>query len=160
MTAASSSPRVTLVAAVGRNRVIGRDGGLPWHLPADLAHFKALTMGHTLVMGRRTWDSIGRALPGRATMVITRQPGWAAPGAVRAASLAEALGQVRGPEVFVVGGGEVYREALPLADRLVLTEVDASPEGDTFFPAVSEAEFTEVARVPGAGFDVVTYERA
>ncbi|HET7475323.1 MAG TPA: dihydrofolate reductase [Dermatophilaceae bacterium] len=159
MTRSSSRPRVTVVAALGRNRVIGSDGRLPWHLPADLAHFKDLTMGHTIVMGRRTWDAIGRALPGRTTIVLTRRRDWSAPGALVAHSLSAALDQVDGPEAFVVGGGEIYRQAMPVADRLVLTEVDAAPEGDTYFPSFDRAEFVEVSREPHQGFAVVTYER-
>ncbi|HEY5150661.1 MAG TPA: dihydrofolate reductase, partial [Mycobacterium sp.] len=113
---------VTLVAAVARNGVIGADGGLPWHLPDDLRRFKALTMGHTMIMGRRTFESIGRALPGRVSIVVTRDAGWTAPGVTVAHSVEEALA-LAGPdaaadaEVMVVGGGEIYRQTLELADR-------------------------------------------
>ena len=124
---------VTIVAAVARNGVIGVDGGLPWHLPDDLRRFKELTMGHVLVMGRRTYESIGHPLPGRTTVVVTRQNDWSA-GAdevVRARDVpgALALASEIDDEVFVVGGGQVFEEALPLADRLELTLVDAAPEG-------------------------------
>ena len=153
---------VTLLAAVGRNRVIGRDNDLPWRLPEDLAHFKAVTMGHTLVMGRRTFDSIGRPLPGRRTVVVTRQPDWSAEGVAVAHSLPEALQRAVADgdtEVFVVGGGEVYAEALPVATRLLLTEVDQAPEGDTLFPEVDPADWSESARDQRDGFAFVTYER-
>jgi len=151
---------ITLLAAVGRNRVIGRDNAMPWHLPADLAHFKQTTMGHTVVMGRRTFDSIGRVLPGRWMIVITRQLDWHAPSVEVAHSLPEALALAGPNDVFVVGGAEVYRQALPLAERLMLTEVDQSPEGDTFFPEFDHAVWRVVAREEHDGFAFVTYERA
>ena len=148
---------VVLVAAVARNRVIGRDGVMPWHLPEDLRRFKALTMGHTLVMGRRTYDSIGRPLPGRRTVVITRQADWAVEGVTTAGSLEAALALVVG-DAYVVGGGEIYALALPLADRLELTEVDSAPVGDTYFPEVGPA-WRETAREPHDGYAFVTYRR-
>jgi dihydrofolate reductase len=150
---------VTLIAAVGANRAIGRDNGMPWHLPEDLAHFKATTLGHTLVMGRRTYDSIGRTLPGRTTVVVTRQAGWSAPGVLVAHSLEQALETADGAEVFVAGGGEIYAQALPLADAMVLTEVEQSPEAEVFFPEVDPADWREVGREPRDGFSFVTYER-
>ena len=155
---------VTIVAAVARNGVIGVDGGLPWHLPDDLRRFKALTMGHVLVMGRRTYESIGRPLPGRTTIVVTRRPDWSA-GAdevMRARDVPGALELAReiDDEVFVVGGGQIYEEALPLADRLDLTLVDQEPEGDTLFPDVDWSSWREVRREPGDGLAFVTYERA
>jgi len=155
---------VTIVAAVARNGVIGVDGGLPWHLPDDLRRFKELTMGHVLVMGRRTYESIGRPLPGRTTVVVTRRPDWSA-GAddvIRARDVPGALqlGSEIDDEVFVVGGGQVYEEALPLADRLELTFVDAEPEGDTFFPEVDWSQWREVTREEGDDVAYVTYERA
>ena len=151
---------VTLIAAVGANRAIGRDNGMPWHLPEDLAHFKRTTLGHTLVMGRRTYDSIGRTLPGRTTVVVTRQAGWSAPGVLVAHSLERALEMADGGEVFVAGGGEIYAQALPLADAMVLTEVEQSPEAEVFFPEVDPADWREVRREPRDGFSFVTYERA
>jgi len=158
---------VSLVAAVGSNGVIGRAGGLPWARTGDLAHFKALTLGHVLVMGRRTYESIGRPLPGRTTVVVTRQPGWRADsdggaGVLVCPDVESALaraGEVD-PEVFVVGGAEVFRATLPLADRLVLTHVHQAPEGDTWFPAVDWTRWREVGREVHAGFDIATYERA
>lgn len=127
---------ITIVAAVARNGVIGRDGGLPWHLPEDLRRFKEMTMGGTLVMGRKTYESIGRPLPGRTTVVVTRRPDWAAEGVLTAGSLEEALALAGEGDVFVVGGAGVFRQALEVADALEITEVDAEPEGDTYFPDI------------------------
>jgi dihydrofolate reductase len=153
--------RVTLLAAIGRNLVIGRDGDMPWHLPEDLRHFKATTMGHPMVMGRKTFDSIGRALPGRRTIVVTRQPDWHHPDVETAHSLADALA-LAGPtdEVFVVGGGQLYAEAMPFAQRMILSEVPDSPEGDTFFPEWVAQDWREVGRAHHEGFDIATYERS
>lgn len=152
--------RVTLVAAVGRNGVIGRDGALPWTPTGDLQHFKRATMGHTLVMGRRTYDSIGRPLPGRTSIVITRSTNWHVAGVTTARSLEDALRLASsGDEVFVVGGGQVYAQAMPLADRLLITEVDQAPEGDTWFPQIDPTRWRETRREPDDGFDIVTYER-
>ena len=150
---------IILLAAVGANHVIGREGEMPWHLPEDLAHFKATTMGHTLVMGRKTFDSIGRALPGRRTVVMTSQIGWHAPSVEVAHSLAEALALAGPTEVFIVGGGEIYQQAMPFADQLMLTEVDQSPEGDVVFPTIDPAHWRETARQAHEGFAFVTYER-
>jgi dihydrofolate reductase len=152
---------VILIAAVGSNGVIGRDNDLPWRIREDLQHFKQLTLGHTLVMGRKTYDSIGRPLPGRRTVVVTRQPDWAAPadGVEVAHSIDHALELADGNEVYVAGGGEIYRQALPLGDRLELTEVAQSPAGDVTFPAFDRAEWTETARTPHDGFSFVTYTR-
>ncbi|WEV79458.1 dihydrofolate reductase [Janibacter cremeus] len=151
--------RLTLVAARGSNGAIGVHGGMPWHLPEDLAHFKAVTMGGVMIMGRRTWDSIGRALPGRTTIVVTSDREWSAPGALVVHDLHEAI-SVAGPgEVFVAGGGEIYRQTIALASRLELTEVDAAPEAEVFFPPVDPGTWREVARTPREGFAFVTYER-
>jgi len=150
---------IILLAAVGAHHVIGREGEMPWHLPEDLAHFKATTMGHTLIMGRKTYDSIGRALPGRRTIVMTRQIGWHAPSVEVAHSLAEALALAGPTEVFIVGGGEVYQQAMPFADRLMLTEVEQSPEGDVVFPTIDPAHWRETVRQAHEGFSFVTYER-
>lgn len=141
--------RLTLIAAVARNGVIGDGRDMPWHLPQDLRFFKETTTGGVLVMGRGTFDSIGRALPGRRTVVVTRRPDWSAPGAEVAHSLDEAL-QIAGEgEVFVAGGGQVYAQTIGQAHRLVLTEVDLEPEGSTTFPEVDRAVWQEVARTPG-----------
>lgn len=154
---------VTILAAVARNGVIGVDGGLPWHLPDELRLFKETTLGHVLVMGRRTFESVGRALPGRTTVVVTTRPDWRADDedVVRARSLPEAL-ELAGTideEVFVVGGAQVFEQALPLADRLALSFVDAEPVGDTEFPDVDWSRWRETGRRPGDGWTHVTYER-
>jgi dihydrofolate reductase len=145
---------VTLIAAVAKNGVIGADGGIPWHLPEDFAHFKATTLGHTLVMGRATYESIGRPLPGRATIVLTRDPDWSADGVLTAGSVEEALAMAEG-DVFVAGGAAVYEAALPHADQQLLSEVDLEPAGDTCYPAFDRDEWQEVSREPHEGFDVV-----
>ena len=153
---------VSLVAAVGRNGVIGRDGGLPWERTGDQVHFKALTLDHVLVMGRRTYESIGRPLPRRTTVVVTRRPDWSgAEGVLVAHDIASALDVAASvdDEVFVIGGAEIYAATLPFADRLVLTEVDQAPDGDTFFPAYDRSAWQETARETHEGFTIVTYER-
>ncbi len=159
--------RITLDAAIAKNGVIGKEGKLPWHLPEDLKRFKKLTLGHVLVMGRKTFDSIGRPLPGRTTVVMTRQADWEPPSGpspmvLRAGSLDEALAKAGAidPEVFVVGGGEVYAEALPRADAMVLTWVDAEPEGDAFFPEVNWSAWKEASSEAIEGGRIVRYERA
>ena len=132
-----SRPRISLIVAMSENRVIGRDNRLPWHLPADLKRFKELTMGHTIVMGRKTWESINRLLPGRRTVIVTRNSDLQVEGAVMAASLDAALAASAGDsEIFVIGGEQIFRLALPLADRVYLTIVEAVYEGDTFMPAL------------------------
>jgi len=129
------TPRLTLIVARARNGVIGRDGTLPWRLPEDLAHFKRTTMGHPIVMGRRTWTSIGRALPGRRSIVVSRDPSFSAPGAEVVPSLDAALDAARGvEEIFVIGGAGLFAEAALRAQRLLVTHLDADFEGDTFFP--------------------------
>ena len=151
---------ITLVAAVARNGVIGADGGLPWRLPDDLRRFKALTMGHTMIMGRRTFESIGRALPGRESIVVTRDAGWTAPGVTVAHSVDEALA-LAGPdtEVMVVGGGDVYRQTMDLADRLEITHVDADVVGDTRFPEIDPAVWHLAGRQDSSGCWFASYTR-
>jgi len=139
---------ISYVVAVSRNGVIGREGGLPWHISSDLKRFKEITMGKPVVMGRKTWESLPRKpLPGRRNIVITRQAGFAPEGAEVAATPEEAL-RLCGdaPEVAVIGGGEIYRLFWPLVDRLYLTEVDLEVAGDTHFPEVSAAEWREIGR--------------
>lgn len=158
-------PIVSLVAALARNRVIGAGDRLPWHLPEDLRRFKRLTMGAPVIMGRKTHQSIleqaGRPLPGRRNIVVTRQADARWDGCEVARSLDDAIALAgEAPEVFVIGGAELYRLALPRADRLYLTLIDADYEGDTFFPAFDPADWRETAREPGAGFAFVTYERS
>jgi dihydrofolate reductase len=150
---------VILIAAVGANGVIGRDNDLPWRIREDLLHFKALTLGHTLVMGRKTYDSIGRPLPGRRTVVVTRQLDWSVDGVEVAHDLDDALKLASGNDLYVAGGGEIYRQALPYADRLELTEVDRSPDGDVTFPAFDRTDWRETARTQHDGFAFATYVR-
>ena len=162
------APTLTVIAAVARNGVIGRALSLPWHLPADLKHFRALTMGHAVIMGRKTWESLPekfRPLPGRQNIVVTRNAGYAAAGAEVAASLPAALALARGTQAFVIGGAELYRAALALADRLELTEIARDYEGDTFLPARDPAQWRETARDAqrddnGLDFAFVSYRRA
>ena len=149
---------VILIAAVGRNGVIGRDNDLPWRIREDLQRFKQLTLGHTLVMGRKTYDSIGRPLPGRRTVVVTRQPDWSADGVDVTHSLEEAL-KYDGT-LYVAGGGEIYRQAMPYAEALELTEVDQSPDGDVTFPSVNPDAWIETAREAHDGFAFVSYRRS
>ena len=163
---------VTLVAAVAANGIIGVDGDLPWRLPEDLAHFKRLTMGHPMIMGRATFDSIGRALPGRTTIVVTRNPDWSAEGVERAANLESALQRAAelDDDIFIVGGGQIYAQALAsdIVDLLCITRVAAAPEGDVRFPAIDWERWQPVARIPHAtpaaeetpSFEIVTYQRA
>lgn len=158
---------LTLIAAVARNGVIGQDNRLPWHLPADLKHFKALTTGHAVIMGRKTWQSLPekfRPLPGRQNIVVTRNAGYAAEGAVVVGSLLAAMTAATGDEAFVIGGAELYKAALPLAGRLQLTEIDADYAGDTWFPPLDPQQWRETARDTqrdemGLGYAFVTYER-
>ena len=137
----SPKHEIVLVAAMGKNRVIGVDGGMPWRLPADLKHFKAVTMGHPVVMGRRTFESIGKALPGRRNVVLSRSLDAVASGCELVDSLDEALRRLHPGPVMVIGGGELYRAALPRAARMELTFVDAAPDGDTHFPAWRHADW-------------------
>ncbi|MFP4144102.1 MAG: dihydrofolate reductase [Phycisphaeraceae bacterium] len=125
---------IVIVVAMAENRVIGRAGDLPWHLPADLRRFKQVTRGHAVVMGRRTFESIGKPLPGRRNLVLTRDRDWQAEGAEVVHSLDEAVAKVAGDRLDVLGGSEVYRQALPMATRIEMTLVHAEPEGDTHFP--------------------------
>ncbi len=134
----------TLVVAVARNGVIGRGNQLPWKLPADMAYFKRVTMGHPVVMGRRTWESIGKPLPGRHNIVVTRNAAFQAPGATVVGSLEEAWKAAGdAPEVAVIGGTSLFAESLPVADRIHLTEVEADVEGDTWFPEFDRDEWVE-----------------
>lgn len=157
---------LTLIVARARNGTIGRDNTLPWRLPEDLQHFKRTTMGAPVIMGRKTWDSIGRPLPGRRNIVVSRNQDLKLEGAEVAASLEDAQRLCVGVEqVFLIGGAQLYAEALPSADRLIVTEIDADIAGDAFFPAVDRARWLEAAREThhsvANGFDYafVTYER-
>lgn len=139
---------LSLIAALAHNRVIGRDNQLPWHLPADLKHFKAMTLGKPIIMGRKTWDSLGRPLPGRLNLVVSRQPGLQLEGAEVFDSLEAAIAradewarQEEADELMLIGGAQLYAQGLALAERLYLTRVGLEPEGDAFFPEVSEADW-------------------
>lgn len=138
---------ITLIAAYARNRVIGKDNRMPWHLPEDLAHFKRATLGAPIIMGRHTWESIGRALPGRRNMVVSRTPTLSLIGAEIFTSLDQAIRACEpAPEVFVIGGAQVYAQAISVAHRLVMTEIDATFDGDTFFPKFDQHEWQEISR--------------
>ncbi|HEX7027741.1 MAG TPA: dihydrofolate reductase [Gammaproteobacteria bacterium] len=135
-------PIVSLVVAMDRNRLIGRDNGLPWHLPADLKHFKAVTMGKPIVMGRKTFESIGRPLPGRRNVVISRNPAYRALGCEVFIGLEEALAALEDvEEVAVIGGAEIFKQAMPRADKMHLTVIDETFEGDAWFPPYDENEW-------------------
>ncbi len=156
---------ISLVVARADNGVIGRDNALPWRIPADLQHFKRLTLGKPIIMGRRTFESIGRPLPGRLNIVLTRDPGWQADGVTVAASLTDALA-TDVPEIAVIGGAQVYADAMPFATHVHLTEVHAAPDGDTWLPDFSEFDWREVAREDHAAdgeqpaYSFVTLERS
>lgn len=154
---------IVIIAAVARNRVIGKDNTLIWNIPADMAHFKALTSGQTVIMGRKTWESLPprfRPLPGRRNIVISRQADYAAPGAELAESLEAALSlAATSATAFVIGGEQIYRQAITMADRLEITEVDLEPEGDAWFPEIPAGEWKRVTTIPGEGFAFVTYRR-
>ena len=170
-----SSPEVglVLVAAVADNGVIGRDGGLPWRLPSDLRRFRAITIGHPVVMGRKTYDAIGKALPGRTNIVITRDAAFAARGAISASNLEAALMVARGDalrrgvhHIMVIGGGELYGQTIGRACRLEITRVHARPAGDSVFPAIDPAQWRETERCEhpagpddDAPFTTLAYER-
>jgi dihydrofolate reductase len=159
---------ISLIAAVASNRVIGKDKQLPWHLPEDMRHFRETTRGKPVIMGRNTWESLPdafRPLPGRLNIVVSRNPAYQAAGATLAASLDDALRRAGdAAEAFVIGGAELYRQALPLADRLYLTEIEESVDGDVFFPELAPSEWQEVARkarqgTTGLRFSFVVYQR-
>jgi dihydrofolate reductase len=137
--------KVTIIAAMARNRAIGMKGDMPWHLPGELRHFKETTMGKPIVMGRKTWESIGRALPGRQNIVVTRNSSFHAPGCDLAGSLEEAIRIGNGEEIMIIGGGELYRQALASADRMILTEVDCAPDADTWFPEWDSARWSQAS---------------
>jgi dihydrofolate reductase len=155
-------PTLSLIAAVSRNRAIGKGNALLWHEPEDQKHFRRVTMGCPVIMGRKTWDSLParfRPLPGRRNIVVTRNALWHADGAEPVASIDAALALLAGTaKAFVIGGAEVYALALPLADELVLTEIDADIDGDVFFPAFDRARFVESVRETRPGFSFVTYK--
>jgi len=161
-----SDPLVSVIAAMARNRVIGIDNTLPWRLSEDLKHFKALTMGHHIVMGRKTYESIGKPLPGRTMVIVTRDPAYRVEGCLTAHSIDAAIAACAGDaEVFFVGGAELYAQVLPRADRLYLTEIQADFAGDAWFPEFDRASWRERERrenvsADGLAYHFVTYEAA
>jgi dihydrofolate reductase len=162
---ADSGPRVYLVAAVAANGIIGAGGKLPWHIPEELQHFKKLTLGHPIIMGRRTWESLKGPLPQRENIVVTRQAGYEAPGAAVASSLQGALAMCLGePLAFVIGGTQLFEESLPIAAGMVLTEIRRDYPGDTWFPEWDRSQWKESQReahtaADGTRFDFVLYQR-
>lgn len=161
-----ASPKIYLAVAVASNGVIGRNGQLPWHLPEDLKHFKRITLGHPIIMGRRTWESLPGALPGRDNIVVSSRSGYEAPGAAVASSLEGAIALCAGEAVaFVIGGSRLFEESLPIAAGLVMTEIHRDYEGDTWFPNWDRSRWRESQRegqvaADGTKFDFVLYERA
>lgn len=170
----SATPRVTIVVARARGGVIGADNGLPWHLPEDLRHFRATTMGHAIVMGRNTFESIGKPLPGRRTIVVSRDPGWSHPGCESATTLHAAIALAGSPgadpkiatdEVFVVGGAQLYREAVALAQRAIVTEIDVEVAGDAHFPELDSSRWrvassSEHRSSAGLRYRIIDYRSA
>jgi dihydrofolate reductase len=170
-------PEIILIAAVAKNGVIGKDNRLLWNIPEDMAHFKALTAGQTVLMGRKTWESLPprfRPLPGRRNIVVSRQADYVAPGAEIASSLENALvlastaandlSAANPANIFIIGGAEIYAQAIALADRLEITEVDLAPEGDTWFPEISAVDWTIAQKntpssSSGTGFSFVSWRR-
>jgi dihydrofolate reductase len=159
---AADAKRVVMVAAVADNGVIGLDGDIPWSIPEDLRHFRETTRGNTVLMGRRTFESIGHPLPYRTNVVVTRNREWTADGVFVVHDVAEGIERARELEgdVMVIGGGKVYVDAMPLADAQVLTEVHATPAGDTHYPEFDRSRWREVRREPHEGYDFVWWERA
>lgn len=138
--------RLSLIVAVAKNRVIGNKNEMPWHLPADFAYFKKITTGHPIIMGRKTFESIGRPLPGRRNIVVSRNPVFRVDGVEVVASLELAINACHREDAFVIGGATLYAEALPRVDRVYLTEVDAAPDGDTLFPVLDKNQWREIER--------------
>jgi dihydrofolate reductase len=164
--------RLSALVAVARNGIIGKDNALPWQLPADLKHFKALTMGHPIIMGRKTYESIGRLLPGRTSIIVTRQAGYKIENAIVVHSIEEALkvccgqdwSKASGMECFVIGGAQIFREAAPISDRMYITEIHRDFEGDVRFPELDREEWIEVSREKhqddsGLEYDFVVLDR-
>ena len=162
---------VSIIVACSRNNVIGRDNELPWRLSEDLRHFKQTTMGKPMIMGRKTYDSIGRPLPGRTTLVVTRQRDWRREGVIVCESLPQALAEARrhlaadSDEIIIAGGEEIYRQSLVLADQVYLTRVDLEVDGDAFFPPLDAADWEKVEEIPGVaaadgtGFAFIRYKK-
>lgn len=159
--------KISLIVAFDENRLIGRDNGLPWHLPADLKHFKTLTMGHHMIMGRKTFESIGKPLPGRTSVIITRQTDYHADGCIVTQNFTEAMMQCSGQEeIFIIGGAQIFECTLPLADTLYITQIHHTFEGDTFFPEIKSSEWEEISRERHEGdeknqwsYSFITYKK-
>lgn len=157
--------KLSIIVAVAHNRVIGINNALPWHLPEDLKRFKALTMGHHIIMGRKTYESLGRLLPGRTTVIVTRNPTYKVEGALIAGSLEAAITLCQNDdEVFLIGGAELYQDGLKLANKLYITEIELDVAGDAFFPEITSIEWREVLRevhtsAQGLRFNYATYVR-
>ncbi|HEY0488765.1 MAG TPA: dihydrofolate reductase [Telluria sp.] len=157
--------QLTIVVAIDAQRGIGVNNTLPWHLPEDLAHFKRVTLGHPIIMGRKTFDSIGRALPGRRNIVITRNPDWRHDGVEAVTSLPAAIALVGDEPASIIGGAQIFNESLPLADRMIVTEIEHTFECDTFFPEPAPGAWIETSRqtmhseAGGFDFSYVTYQR-
>lgn len=172
-TAPAAGPRITIVVARARGGVIGAGNGLPWHLPEDLKHFRTTTMGHAIVMGRKTFESIGKALPGRRTIVVSRNPHWTYAGCENAASLAAAIALATQPgpdpsisteEVFVVGGEQLFRDAIGIAQRAIVTEIDLEVAGDAHFPELDSRQWrvhsrSEHRSASGPRYAIIDYRR-
>lgn len=160
-----NKPRLSIIAAMAKNRVIGINNTLPWRLPEDLKHFKALTIGHHILMGRKTFDSLGRPLPGRTSVVITRSKDLRLPGCIVANSIEDAIAACnQDNEVFIIGGAELYLQALDFADRIYLTEIQTEFEGDAWFPEFDRKLWQENERRPGIsenglGYEFVVYDK-
>lgn len=155
----ASKPLIQIVVAYARNRVIGRDNDLPWRLPGDLAHFKRSTMGCPIIMGRKTWESLGRPLPGRHNIVISRNAGYAASGATVCATLSDALAACADePRACIIGGEQLFRAALPITDEIIATEIHADVPGDTFFPEFDRSEWEEVERLAQPAENELQYD--
>lgn len=150
--------KTILIAAMAKNRVIGRDNTIPWHIPGEQQRFKAITMGHTLIMGRKTFESIGRPLPGRKTIVVSRNPEYRAPGCLVAQSLTAAMALCPKEEtIFIAGGGQIYQEALPLAESIYLTVLDREVEGEILFPELDPNQFTKISEERVEGTESYTF---
>ena len=149
---------LSVIAAIARNGVIGFENTLPWHLPEDLKRFKSLTMGHHIIMGRKTYESVGRLLPGRISVIVSQNPEYQVPGALVANSLSQAIALCRGDsESFMIGGAQLYQDALPLANKLYLTMIDEDYAGDAFFPPIDYSEWQESAKQPGISATGLSY---
>lgn len=163
----TKKPTVRMVVAYTSNRCIGKDNDMPWHLPSDLAHFKRVTLGHPIIMGRKTWESIGRALPGRPNYVISRDPSYQAQGATVYATLEEALNACEAGEhsvCCIIGGQQIFTMGLDVTNEVYATEIQSHIEGDTFFPSLDAKDWAEIDRQPqpeenGHRYDFVTYQR-